>query len=413
MTARRNIILISLMFAGEAIFFLPFVVARVFRPTFLQVFEISNLQLGTAFSLYGVIAMASYFLGGPIADRFSPRKLMTIALLTTAVGGLIMAIIPSLTGLTLLYGFWGISTILLYWAASIKAIRAFGEENKQGLSFGLVDGGRGLVAAILASVSVFIFEAMLPAKVEVASLEQLSSALANIIMLFSALIILAALLIWTIFPKDELTPNTSLNELSLQGVKEVIKRRSVWLQGLILLCAYVGYKCTDDFSLYAQDIFGYNDVESAHVGTISFWVRPFATLAAGILGDRFGHSRMMSFSFLIVIIGSLILSLGLLKPGLEVFILLTIATTSAGIYGLRGLYFAVMQETKVPLIYTGSAVGFISFLGYTPDVFMGPLMGYLLDNSPGVTGHQHVFATLVAFSILGLLFSYSLQKINS
>ena len=39
----------ALVMAGEAIFGLPFLVARIFRPTLLDVFEITNLQLGTAF----------------------------------------------------------------------------------------------------------------------------------------------------------------------------------------------------------------------------------------------------------------------------------------------------------------------------------------------------------------------------
>ena len=73
---RRRIISLSvIVVSGEAIFLLPFVVPRVFRPTLLDVFQITNLELGTAFSLYGVVAMLSYFPGGPLADRFSVRKL--------------------------------------------------------------------------------------------------------------------------------------------------------------------------------------------------------------------------------------------------------------------------------------------------------------------------------------------------
>jgi len=36
----------ALIIAGEAIFALPFHVTRFFRPTFLEVFEFSNMQLG-------------------------------------------------------------------------------------------------------------------------------------------------------------------------------------------------------------------------------------------------------------------------------------------------------------------------------------------------------------------------------
>jgi len=391
------------MLTGEIIFLLPFVVARIFRPTFLKVFEINNFELGSAFSVYGIVAMTSYFAGGPIADRYSPRKLMMVSLIITALGGAFMGMIPSLTGLTVLYGFWGISTILLYWAAAVKATREFGgDENTQGRAFGLVDAGRGLIAAVLASLSVLLFDAFLPVSADIATLDQMSNALSNIIFIFSGLIIGSAILVWFAFPENKIVNDSSDQRISLAGIKDVVKRRSIWLQALILLCGYVGYKCTDDFSLYASDVFGYDDVNAAHIGTISFWVRPVAALAAGLLGDKFGHARMVTTCFGIIIIGSLMISSGFLNGGMGLFIVMTIATTSAGIYGLRGLYFALFQESKIPLGFTGSAVGVVSVIGYTPDVFMGPLMGYVLDSSPGVVGHQHLFLILAGFGLVGL-----------
>ena len=72
--------MLALIVAGEAVFFLPFVLPRVFRSTLLEVFQLTNLQLGIAFSVYGAVAMLAYFLGGPLADRFSARKMMAFAL---------------------------------------------------------------------------------------------------------------------------------------------------------------------------------------------------------------------------------------------------------------------------------------------------------------------------------------------
>ena len=97
--------MLTLVVAGEAIFMLPFVLARVFRPTLLAVFEINNFQLGTFFSFYGVVAMVAYLFGGPLADRFAPAKLMSAALFTTGLGGLYMSTIPNPAGMKLLYGF--------------------------------------------------------------------------------------------------------------------------------------------------------------------------------------------------------------------------------------------------------------------------------------------------------------------
>jgi predicted MFS family arabinose efflux permease len=78
--------ILLLILSGEAIFLLPFVLARVFRPTFLAVFELSNTQLGSCYSLYGIVALICYLLGGTVADRFPPRKLMALALFLTALG---------------------------------------------------------------------------------------------------------------------------------------------------------------------------------------------------------------------------------------------------------------------------------------------------------------------------------------
>ena len=55
----RNIIL--LMLAGESIFVLPFLLARIYRPTFLDVFQLTNFELGTLYSTYGIVAVIFTF----------------------------------------------------------------------------------------------------------------------------------------------------------------------------------------------------------------------------------------------------------------------------------------------------------------------------------------------------------------
>ena len=189
--------------------------------------------------------------------------------------------------------------------------------------------------------------------------------------------------------------------------------KAVWCQALIILCAYVAYKSTDDFSLYARDAFGYNEVDAARIGTISFWMRPIAAVSAGILADRFNSTLILVISFTLVIAGSTFIAAGLVLPGLLWLLLLTIAATSAGIYALRGLYFAIFGQAAVPAHVTGTAVGVVSFVGFTPDVFMGPLMGYLLDNSPGAAGHQHVFAVVALFAVFGLICTMVFKRITT
>jgi MFS family permease len=86
--------MLCLIVAGEAIFTLPFHVSRFFGVTFLKVFDFSERDLGYLMAAYGFAAMVAYGLGGPLADRFSPRKLIALSLVATGLGGLYMARIP-------------------------------------------------------------------------------------------------------------------------------------------------------------------------------------------------------------------------------------------------------------------------------------------------------------------------------
>ncbi|WP_419938694.1 MFS transporter [Candidatus Palauibacter sp.] len=419
---KRGLVLLALIAAGEAVFFLPFVLARVFRPTLLDVFGITNLELGTAFSLYGVVAMAAYFAGGPLADRFSARRLMALALLATGLGGVVLAGFPTPRAMNLLWAFWGMTTILLFWAAMIRATREWGGQSRQGRAYGLLDGGRGLLAALVATASVAVFAALLPRDAATATPEELATAFRGVIWVFTGMTLGIAALVWILVPdstpageagdpQDPENPQT-VQKLSLSGVRAACRLPAVWLQAVIVVCAYTGYKATDDFSLLSRDALGFNDVQASGIGTLAFWIRAAAAIAAGYLGDRIDASRVILWGFAILIGGCLLIASGVLVPGPAWMLIATIATASVGIYALRGVYFALLAEGGVPLAYTGSAAGVVSVLGFTPDVFMGPLMGVLLDNSPGLPGHQHVFAAVAGFGAIGLLAALAFRRVT-
>ena len=153
MKFKKFLIPFILILIGEGIFILPFLITRVFRPTFLKVFEINNFQLGSAFSVYGLVAMLSYFIGGPIADRFSPKHILFSSLLLTGLGGLLLVQVPSVSMLIALYGFWGATTILLFWAAFIKVTRLHWKDSSQGIGFWNCRFGQGSSGRIISQCS--------------------------------------------------------------------------------------------------------------------------------------------------------------------------------------------------------------------------------------------------------------------
>jgi nitrate/nitrite transporter NarK len=373
----------------------------------LDVFELDNVQLGICFSVYGVVALVSYLFGGPLADKYPPRKLIAVAMWMTALGGLVYATFPSYAVLKIIYGYWGFTTIFLFWPSLIKATRVWGGSDSQGKAFGFLDGGRGLVGALFGTMGVITFSLFISSEISEAGISESRAAFKYVILISTLIIALVGILAWFFLKIDSTSEKEIIIEkIALPQIKEVLRLPSVWLLMIIILAAYVGYKITDVFSLYARDVMQYDQVQSARVGTFLLFVRPVIGVVIGVIADRMQTTLWLLISFLISFAGALLFASGIISESATVLFFVSILIVSAGVYAARSLYFAVMESGKIPLVLTGTAVGLISLVGYTPDIFAGPAMGYLLDNSPGEPGHQQVFWMLAIFSLIGSVASW-------
>jgi nitrate/nitrite transporter NarK len=410
-------IIILLILAGEAVFILPFVLVRIFRTTFLESFDITQTEYGHCTSIYGLVALVSYLFGGPMADKFRPHILMSAALLLTALGGFYLASYPTLGNLQVLYGFWGFTTIFLFWASMIKATRIWGGSSNQGIAFGFLDGGRGLVAALFGSVGVLMFSACITKDIELTSISERKVAFKQVITYASFAVCVVSMLVFLFLRKLRTTNNVATKvkvektkTLSLANFKTIMQFKSVWLLMVIILCAYFGYKMTDLFSQYSEQVMNYNKIEAAKVGTSLLYLRPIIGVVIGALADRTRASLWIVIGFLLMLITSGVFASGIINDSSTLLFMLSIGTMALGVYSARVLYFATLEESKIPLALTGTAVGFISIVGYTPDIFAGPLMGYFLDKNPGAIGLQHSFGIMMLFSLVGFVAAFWLYR---
>ena len=409
---QRIIRIVVLILAGEMIFGLPFHTSRYFRPTFLEVFGFSNTNLGDMFAVYGITAMLAYFPGGVIADRYSARKLLTLSLTLTAAGGLYMATIPTGISMALLYGYWGVTSILLFWAALLKATREWGGDLSQGKAFGILDGGRGLAAAVVAVLAVTFMANFMPADVDLATAAEQRTAFRNVILLYSATTAAIGILTWFLLPDSGQGPSSSSLSTSINGAFTALGRPIVWAMAGIIICAYCGYKGLDNLSLYAVQVLGMNEVEGARLFAYASYIRPVAAIAAGILADRFIASRTIGLTFIVLVISFGLLSIALPASGWLPIIYANIIVSFFAVFAIRGIYYALLQETRTPQHLTGTTVGIMSFIGYTPEIFFAPIAGRILDAAPGLRGHQNYFLFLAIISLLGLVMVIRLVRIN-
>ena len=406
-------VILLLILAAEAVFILPFVLPRIFRTIFLESFSISQTELGSCFSIYGIVALVSYLFGGPLADRFKPNSLMSVALILTGLGGLFLATYPNLINLHILYGFWGFTTIFLFWAAMIKATRIWGGSNKQGIAFGFLDGGRGLVAALFGSVGVIIFSLFITKDIELTSIEERRIAFKEVITYTSIAVITVGIIVFFFLKlnlEKTLTSEKKSKLITVENFKIVMKFKAVWLLMIIILCAYYSYKMTNLFSQYAEQVMNYDKIEAAKVGTYLLYMRPVIGVVIGLLADRTKASLWIIVGFFLMAITSLIFALGIVNDSTPLLFILSIGTMAIGVYSARVLYFATLEETKIPLAVTGTAVGFISVIGYTPDIFTGLINGYFLDAYNEDIGHQIVFGIMFGFALIGCIASYKLYR---
>jgi sugar phosphate permease len=394
------LIIFCLVVAGETIFGLPFHVIRYFRPTLLEVFNLTNTQIGDAIAIYGVTAMICYFPSGVIADRFSARKLMTLSLVATALGGVAMVTIPNQFGLALIYGFWGITTILLFWSAMLRTTREWGGKQAQGRAFGFLDGGRGLVGAVAATGAVFFLASLLPSDMENISTNQRTQALKAVIWFYTLLTLGSAVLIWIFIPERKMKKSKSN---TFKGIAEVLKSRSAWLQATIVICAYCGYRGLDFYTMYGVDVLGMNEVSAARFMSIATYLRPVGAIAAGFLADRFTTKKVIVFTFMMLVLSYMVTLLVAPLQKFTVIIFANLIVTILVVYALRGVYFALFEETHVPKRLTGTTVGLVSLVGFTPDIFFNSVAGRFIDAAPGIAGYQNFYLFLIVFASVGII----------
>ena len=398
------------MLAAESIYILPYVLARVFRPTFLDVFNLTNLELGGLFSTYGIVAFFSYLYGGVLADRYSPRKLLSISLIFTSLGGLIMMTYPSYFVMQLLFAYWGFTTVFIFWAPMLKATRAIGGVKMQGKTFSFLDGGRGIVASSIGLIGVLIFSILITEDVSSLTLSEKQEVFKYVIGASSLIVFIIGIVVYT-YLKIELKDDEKIG--NIKSLLKLAKLKSVWLISFIILCSYMGYKITDVYSLYASEVMLFDEINAARVGALQQYLRPIVCISVAFFTDKNGNINNILIGFFVMMLGSILFASGLIRVSMNMLFFISLIIVATGTYAIRGLYFSVLKDGKIPYILSGTAIGLISMVGYSPDIFATPLYGYLLDNYPGIKGHQYVYLILFISSIFGIYVSLKFKKLNN
>jgi nitrate/nitrite transporter NarK len=182
----------------------------------------------------------------------------------------------------------------------------------------------------------------------------------------------------------------------------VLRRPVVWAHAAVIVCAYCAFKGLDNYSLYAVQVLGLNEVEAARLTAWASYLRPLAAVLTGLAADRFSAGRSIATTFAGLVVCYAVLAVAAPTPAWLQLIYANFFVSFFGAFALRAVYFALLEETRTPRHLTGATVGAVSFIGFTPEIFFAPITGRILDQAPGLPGHQHYFLFLACVALAGL-----------
>ena len=391
-----------LALAASVIYSAPYL-RQLFKTSLLDAFSLTESQLGNLSSMYAITSIICYIPGGWIADRVAPRILVIIALFASAATYAWWATIPSYQELLIIHALWGVIGVGVLWAAMFKHVRLLAGGDEQGRMFGTLEGGRGLFEAILLTVATFVFSLF--------TTRQLG--MVNVIVIYTVFAAVLGIVMLFMKDADREPSSTGSEKIHISDLLLIVKQPTIWLLCIILAAVYHVFWATIEFPSFAETGgFALPLAAATALGATKLWMRPFGGVFAGMLGDRIGNVRVMEWLFLASIVCCLYLALMPTTPDIAWTLWVFIFPFGLLAYGLRGVFWALLYDCAVPARALGTAIGFISIMGYSSDGYIPQVSAYLHTNYETGTAYQLFFTYVAIAATIGLAASWLLRRIT-
>lgn len=387
-----------------------------YQVTILEVFNLTQPQLNNFYSMLGMAYVIGYIPSGLIADKISAKKLITISLLGTSLCGFWFAQVPGSTSVNIIFFLWGIFSVFTFWSAHMKIVKMLSRSNEEGRFFGILDGGRGVVEALMASFGLAVFAGILGTSEQLVDKQ---SALVSVIYLYSAIVLAAAILIFIFVDEDKKLIAMSENagetaegdKFHLKDIGKLLKNKYVYLMGGIIFMGYAVFWTVYYIGGFLQTNINIDAVTVGTITVVILWMRPVGGFIGGFLADRIGRPLTIT------------IALGGAAAFLAVAAILPVSSTSLfpivvvvlGIflYMIRGTYWSLLGMSKIEVAMMGTAIGVISFIGYLPDIILPQLNSFLWATFGDQGGYNAYFIVSAVFGVLGILIVTVYARLNA
>lgn len=320
-----------------------------------------------------------------------------------------------------IFGIWGIFSVFTFWSAHMKIVKLLATENEQGTFFGILDGGRGVVEALLASLALFIFSGILGDSLNIVDKR---AALIAVIYMYSAVLIITSVMIWFFVQDDKKVLALDANKkeavkspaFKFSELGNLFKNKKVYLLGGIIFMGYAVFWTVYYLSWFLETYVGIDPVSVAGTMVVVLWMRPVGGFVGGFLADKIGRTTVQ-IGALTGAAACLVAISVLPVAGNEGLFPMLIILLGIFLYAIRGTYWSLLGDLKLDAIILGTAIGAVSFIGYMPDIILPEFNSFLWRTFGDMGGFSAYFISSAILGMIGvvlvIIFGIIVKKENN
>lgn len=415
---KRTLALIILSAIAGLVYLTPFL-RFSFYDQMMEALQITDVQMGTIGSVYGLFYVIVFVPSGILAEKFSTKKLLVITNLGMCLTTIWYSFYPGYTALLIIHALYGIFSVGTFWSPYLKAVRNLASEEKQGTIFGLSEGLRGVAQTIVSFICLGVM----------GSIASVALGFRAALWINAAAFALLALAVIFLIPDfdnnqasdeskssetDEISGSRSAKKAGEHTILSFLKNPAIWICILVIMCGYTLWSTVNNYiGTYCTRVLGIDASLSSTLSIIRSYIIVFvAGATGGVIIDKFrtkGQAMMVAFLLTGVSV------IGILLTGNLVFVCVIITIVLSYLVNVvKSTYWSILGDAGIPPAATGMATGVISLIGLTPDIFVPPIISRFIAYGESMgnitTGFRYMLIWMIAWSALGIVAGFILKK---
>lgn len=407
---KKNRFVIALVaIAGMSVYLLPYF-RYYYYDAYISYFGINDLQMGMLGSIYGVLAIVGYCLGGWVADRVSLKLAISGSLVVTGIGAFILLTKPAFPVHVAIYALWGVTSILTFWNPCMKALRALCKPEEQGRGFALFDMVRGILNFLSGLAILAAYTAVVKKVGE-------ANGMTGLIVFYGLEAVIVGIVVYFALKKnlpEFLDSNQGDQNTSFaKNVLATLKKPATWCVIVIMFMTY-GVIITYNYVVpYCTAAFGMSAALASIMGYAANGFRFCGCWIGGQIADKKGLSNMMLADIILMIVGVVGILFTPRSMNFMWLLIISIAILCMFMYSAQALHYAILEEGDYPLEIMGATTFILSPIGYgIAESIMPMYNGWCLEHFGGLAGYEAIFKTFIVMLCIAVVATVIFRKLT-